>query len=474
MPKDESPDLTPAADAAEEEVIDLLEVVRPGRQPAQEPGADDADFTEDLENMLDSLSQAETETQSPMPDPTPVGYAVDHDESLDLPDMDDLDEILDSLGTDTREALEQASVKLDEPESAASADDLAGLDAVPAAPAAQEQAAPDPLDDAFLDSLLQDGEAAGPRVDESAPPADAGGSEDIVAAGVLPEDIDALLAAGEPPSPADAPEESAAPPPAAAAASGEDAEELLAEASAGAEPLAPPPVAAEEVASPSDEAAAAPGGDAPGDKPDAEAAPEDAAVSPLEEIDLVELDALLDDVLAGAPAPGPAPASVEQPAPAGSGAPLADLESAPNLVSEIASLRREVESLRDDLNESLSLARATPTGDETDDIKALLESQSAALAAHGARIEDLELTLAAKAGEGDGDSLQAHGDRISLLEGRIEALEDCSDRIQALEGRLGDLEEQFAAMQGGLDKLAAEAAARVIREELAALMAQEA
>ena len=90
---------TLAIDDADDEVIDLLEVVKPGRKVKQDADNDDRDFGADLDAMLDGLSEAGENSSSPhisdepapFPDPTPVDHKVDHNETLDLPGMDDLD-----------------------------------------------------------------------------------------------------------------------------------------------------------------------------------------------------------------------------------------------------------------------------------------------------------------------------------------------------------------------------------------------
>ena len=112
MPKDDiskprkAPAPTLAIDDADDEVIDLLEVVKPGRKVKQDADNDDRDFGADLDAMLDGLSEAGENSSSPhisdepapFPDPTPVDHKVDHNETLDLPGMDDLDGLLKSLG----------------------------------------------------------------------------------------------------------------------------------------------------------------------------------------------------------------------------------------------------------------------------------------------------------------------------------------------------------------------------------------
>lgn len=130
-------------DDADDEIIDLLEVVKPGKQTASD--AEDVDFSKDLESMLDSLSEAEKAKAASFPDPTPVDHAVDHNESLDMPGMDDLDELLQSLGADSPQ---KAGADADLP-----ADDEKDIPDLDAAPLAGKGKGADSDDDDF-DALL--------------------------------------------------------------------------------------------------------------------------------------------------------------------------------------------------------------------------------------------------------------------------------------------------------------------------------
>ncbi|MDR1945903.1 MAG: hypothetical protein LBQ51_01880 [Desulfovibrio sp.] len=137
MPKDSEQTLdfdTGDSGEADDDVVDLLEVVKPGRSLSSAE-QDDADFTDDLESMLDDLSRAENASGqtgvTKFPDPTPVNYHVDHNESLDLPDMDDLDNILQSLGADDRLAVRKKSRPAEDAQDLNPLPDLPDLDAVP-------------------------------------------------------------------------------------------------------------------------------------------------------------------------------------------------------------------------------------------------------------------------------------------------------------------------------------------------------
>lgn len=148
MAKDENAGVNTAPDidsigADDDEVIDLLEVVKPGKAVAKAPDGDE-DFSADLESMLDTLSKAEQEKAAEeaavpkFPDPTPVDHEVDHDESLELPGMDDFDDILNALGASAPESTDDGG------DEAAVLPDLPDLDAMPVVGAPLAKEAPEP------------------------------------------------------------------------------------------------------------------------------------------------------------------------------------------------------------------------------------------------------------------------------------------------------------------------------------------
>ena len=171
-----APDLAPVSVSdADDDVVDLLEVVKPGK-PLAKASAEDVDFSADLESMLDTLSAAEkahdeeaqTEASEAFPDPTPVDHIVDPDESLDMPDMDDLDAILDSLGASAPPPpdMELSDDVHDMDENSAMPD----LDALPAAAPATAKST-DAMDADYLDTLLEDTEPAPPAAKAKPAPA---------------------------------------------------------------------------------------------------------------------------------------------------------------------------------------------------------------------------------------------------------------------------------------------------------------
>ena len=85
----------------DDDIIDLLEVVKPGKAVVSDNSGSMDEFSADLDSMLENLEKkerAELEADQPFPDPTPVDHEVDHNETLDLPSMNDLDSLLESLG----------------------------------------------------------------------------------------------------------------------------------------------------------------------------------------------------------------------------------------------------------------------------------------------------------------------------------------------------------------------------------------
>ena len=159
-----------ASAEADDEVIDLLEVVKPGRS-MKKTSDEDEDFSADLESMLDTLSKAEQAKAAeeaggqPFPDPTPVDHEVDPDESLDMPSMDDLDDILHSLGAPATPSLADDADDDDFPDLPDLDAAMPDLDAVPVAKKAVAAVSPPSADDELLSGLGLDeiiGEAGAP------------------------------------------------------------------------------------------------------------------------------------------------------------------------------------------------------------------------------------------------------------------------------------------------------------------------
>ncbi|MCL1939430.1 MAG: hypothetical protein FWG04_02080 [Desulfovibrionaceae bacterium] len=399
---------------ADDEIVDLLEVVKPGKVVSKASDADE-DFSADLESMLDTLSKAEQakaaeENDQPFPDPTPVDHEVDPDESLDMPSMDDLDDILNALGAPTQPS---PSVENADAPDLPPADDMPDLDAVPVAKSSAVPVAP-PSEEDLLSELGLDDHFSTP-VPASAPlpettPVDLEG---------LPPDINAAdseVAVEEFPETEMPEEEDAFSLDTAVgdiASESLDMERML-EPSLPAEPESEEPAqtAAEDMPVITEEDVL----------PALVEASLDAPAGPrFDEVDLNELDALLDDMLASAPASGPAPAgasavaSENGPESQTGTPPETAAGSVPASGSELASLRMDMDALRRDLAALRPVDTPGPSALE-------------------AKIEDMELTL------------------------------------HNLDSRMASLEHRQGEMYANIEKLAAEAAAKIIREELAALL----
>ncbi|MDR2668994.1 MAG: hypothetical protein LBC14_03450, partial [Desulfovibrio sp.] len=603
---------------ADDDIIDLLEVVKPGR-PLSAAEQDDADFTDDLESMLDDLSREElSSAQSGVrkfPDPTPVDYRVDHNERLDIPDMDDLDNILQSLGADGRRAAHRESGAV-EPLPDIKEPPLSDLDAVPlagddedeaffqAAPAgggtededafplhvdtiaekADEEAieldmdglgellaaVPPPPPDGAAQGPAGEGKPVAPVADTASPPeptleavpaARAAAAEpppDLLRA-VEPEDTGPAAQQDSPPpaappktkapsgaAPGPAPAAPPVTPPAQAAATEppHDPPQVTGPEETAPAPHhdAPPPAAPE--APQATPAAPAPAAEAtaPGEALEAEEGesqlPPDVldalsdvypdyaddvvgaySTASLDDVDLVEMDALLDDMLSNAPAsgPGPAPGDVAprfaESSPSASlgesaasrtgesaggvpadangkagspqsslgsgqssdvfppgqkessraGSPAIGFEEAANLAA-IPGLIRELNALRGDLETLRGEAGSarTETGD-AERIGKRLDSFSAGLASQASRLEDLELAHMAGANKETAreQSAAAAASTLAALEeqaGRAEtALAALEEQARQAEAALAALREQTGRAEAGLASLEARA-----------------
>lgn len=377
-------------------------------------------------------------------------------------------------------------------------DDILDLTVV-AAPGAGAGASPKPAIgespdfgadlDALLDSLAPDGTVSAPS---RAPQYKAAAPGSPVAAPIedqtpvshkvdpnedmaLPEtsDIDSLLAELGADIPAEEPEPPAAAPPAARTpASRPDAtrpdaasaplpefDAILAQAQA-----AEAKKAAEEAAVPAGPSAAAPPAAQHGTAPQ-NAAPPAAPDSGAEEsLDLNELDALLDDILAAAPEVS-APARSAEKVPSA----FSEVEAAPEIIAVPDAALAPAEE-----PDAALAARILRLEEMAEALKA--REDDTALADRVQRLEQGIAALEAGAGnalsEADAESLVA-AKIAALLEPGSEAMEKITQAVLA---------ELFAPEGEGkasgtfrekLEKTAAAAAAKVIREEIAAMMREE-
>lgn len=538
MPKNEAAGIeeTPRLDAdadADDDVVDLLEVVKPGIFSAQ-GGA--------------------------FPDPTPVNHVVDPNESLDLPGMDDLDAFLSSLGAETGpDAPVSPEDKL--PDTGHGMEDL---DAVPALGAATSEK-PDRMDADYLDSLLAEAENQGSATPATTPaslpledldplydkmavspappqqgeekgaPLDYALTAALDAAVTAEEDfepdaqdvpfdavrdaaLDALLQAAQavaddqspPPDEADDEPFGAALDISLATAAGDIASESSGMGVFDTDAEEPPEenVARENMEG--EEREVPPGGlfpepvmeDAPLNKPappdgrqDSAATAQSASSSRFDEVDLDELDALLDNMLAAAPAPGRAlPTRPEEAAPELADAPpttdarpTADTDGmSKKLEAGLAYLRLDMEGLREGLaGLSTQMEQLAATGEAPSDPGIADRFQHME-----EKILALETRLEEAFGLGFADRLKSMEEQIRTLEARLDELaaRDEQALLGALDERLVKLEtgfetrletglegieQRFAEFASAIDKAAAKAAAKVIREEIAAMMEQD-
>jgi hypothetical protein len=487
MPADlpDIPDIY-AADADNDDVVDLLEIVKPGKITSSAVAAPkkEDDFSADLDALLGqqiadaekTLNAAAPSPPVPFPDPTPVDHTVDPDETLNMPSMDDLNNLLASLGADTASAPQPPASP---PRKTASFPDL---DALPLAAqqqspgagaqgvSARETAVNVPLDLDFDLPLPQSVQpvtppppADNPRdiADTPQPPGEAAPEILLQEPETPPATenaqvpdlpvLEALFAENIPTPPPDLPDmetlfsrqiPAASPPPrspagteappasqALPAAAREEPPDPLPE-SGDSSPEAPSPAAPfpEEVAAaltpPSPvlsvkvrkmtpEGAAAVPLAAIRKEPPAPVlaaetgetpAEDSAAASRYDEVDLNELDAILEDMLASAPPSGPPPAQESRDASAPPGGRFLPAAALPPLQEAVSRVDTGLADLRKVLLEK----------------DALLEKQQSRLAEQAALI--------------------------------------------------GELRASLASLHENMDKMAALSAAKVIREELASLL----
>ena len=318
MPKDqkrqtpEFPDIDGfAVDDDDDEIVDLLEVVKPGKGTETKGSGSDIDFSADLDAMLAKLEDAEKALDAvaaPFPDPTPVDHLVDPDETLDMPSMDDLNNLLETLGAavntpeksaagekpsltadlDAAPIMEQLTPAPSTAAGLADPDDLFAQ-AQAAAVAAPKKSAPAELD---FDGILAQAQAA-----PKAAPAASGGQPDL-------DDLFAQAqAADAAPAAAPTPERQKPLAPAAPVASGgqPNLDALLAEVDAADMTAPAPKKPAPPVADPDDLFAQA--------QAAAAAAPQAAPPAPAKSGGQPDLDDLFAQAAAADPAPKAAPAA---------------------------------------------------------------------------------------------------------------------------------------------------------------------
>lgn len=473
MPKD-APDATP--DLADDDIVDLLEVVKPGKPQSAmaEARSDDVDFSKDLDAMLNELSKAAEEKEAEEEQEPEEEQLLAPGESLDVDDAvklttsnADVDDLLSSLE-----------------------DDLAKVDGAkdeePSSPPAKEEAPEDkagaaeiPVDIEDLPPGVQDGLKT-PVEDKKPekPVAENADADDAFFAALeatadkelddiaVPEPVadDDPFAAALKAAEAKAPE--VAPETAPETASEETADKP------SVEPAKDPvekPAAEAEIAAGSDEAKAEES--KPAEAVADDAVPSDAVLDEAEaqpvdgdDLDLNRLDALLDDVLAGAPPSGKAK---ESEAPVGEAsapeAPPADDFAAAKAVADgagsasAAPIDAPVDALPTSLPAEEDVAAAPSVADEADLLSVAMGSGDEAAGADAPPVEasetvekEIEKVSPATGGSVDFSPLLA---RLDSLDG---VLGDMGTKITSMEAALGSfelVEQEFHTVHGNITAL---------------------
>ncbi len=591
----------PTLDVAfEEDILELTDIV--SATPKKK-----TDFDDELESLLNDIGvdpDAVKQKFGPAEAPGASKNAdaqrpVDPDEELELPELSDLDSLLEQLGagpiknsSDTPEA--KNSMLADDFDAHPSRETAPASSSRPentekTSPEEARQDVYDPdalagegLDD-LLASLLQDGDtaksenknpaqdlmadlglAAEPAGQDAPPPspeddllAELGIAAKPTVAGPAGQDApppspeDDLLAelgiAAKPPvaepagqdAPAPSPEDDllaelgfAAKPPVAEPA-GQDApppspeDDLLAELGIAAKPQGtpPPPLVRKPEESSVLDALENPAFERMEERaeevkalgmPEADGRNAKESLSPEEDIDdggidLNELDSLLDNVLAGAPAPGPLPGealSLESSVTALAGASgLAEMDARISAISErldgmapvgeVFALKRDLEDLKAGaanatgtdagaLNQQAEMLEKLETAseaqaldlfelkrqmaelaDEKDGLKAELQASRAENAALAEELAALKIQAAEKVAV---ESLAAPPEQTGEVEALRERCTDLEARLDLQYGNIEALKLDLADLNANMEKHAAAAAAKVLREEIAALM----
>lgn len=509
----------------DDDILDLTEIVDSGNAnpaPASSaantvddlPGLDDdsigADFGADLDALLDSLTADAAAGSAPAPkaqppapspaapiaapieNPTPVEHTVDPDETLPGAETSDIDSLLAELGVTDSVSVNAAPKAAPEPAPAPAPeqpaadvggnilddlpDDLmAMIGEIPQTQAAPAQAVAEEIPavsfEEPVDVLPAEAPAAMP-VEAPVAAMDEPLDTAVAEAPAAPSISIASAPAQQIPTPEPAPV--AAPAPAPQPAMGEPLTEIATAAAPEVESVAP---------------AEAP---APATAPAAAADPMDSAgeedLSGHDTIDLNELDALLDDMLATAPASRPvdppvpaappaAPQAVAEPAaPAPVAAPPAEQPQAAQNISiepRLSALEAAFAIMRAETGQSApETDEADATGERLDTLDARLSALEAAFAAMRAKEEAKEAEAAeAMPEEEPAPDIAATVDDLflpgsPLMERVVGAV--CA----ALTGTGADasgMENPGALFRADLEKMTAAAAARVIREEIGAL-----
>ena len=458
-------------DFDDDDIVDLLEVVSPGKK-AGSASNQDADINAEIDGLLDAMPQEES-ASIPFPDPTPVDHLVDPDEELEMPSMDDLDDILHSLGASP------APKTSAEPSAVLRSQNSPDLDSIPFSTAMNSAA-----DSGALDELIANSDKAAKkfREREEKGAGDSGASEMTAPAS---DDLATITAANS--------TQKASVPP-----MDDDFEAMIAAATktvAAKQSLLEPTTPSQESTVPIDDDLAAMIAAAPKAAPVEAVEPAPAVEEPLDvtspavSLDAAALDASLDETLTatlaaecvdGAFATSTSPETVTD-------EPVVEAEY---IEADDSGVDLEkLDALLDDMLATAPAAGASISGGQN---TAPVAEGGAfpALAKAGIRMDEIEQSVKALAVSVKDDISVLQSTVASLGQAVIEATEaaytagqpqapavDYAEQLQQQQAlieqqqeTIANLQEQITAMQVNMEKNAAEAAARVIREELAVLL----
>ena len=360
----------------DDDVIDLLDVVAPGKGEAQlQANAQGSEF-------------------APFPDPTPEDHVVDPHEELQMPDMDDLESLLKSLGAEKTAPPKAPEGGKAQAAQVAEADEDADMFGASLGDDPEELAAPassDALDaDSLLNELLGGGPAAAP---EGAP------------------------AKG-------APVESAAP----AVPLDDEFESMLGDMAASASLVPSPEAEAHHKPAIPEESA------------------QDFAADVMDDDHMRKLDAMLDTMLADAPPTPPAAAPV---APAKNAAVAEPVKKAPAATPVAGPEAAALAQLQE---------QCAAQAERIADLEKTVAEASAgqeALATQAERIADLEKAVAeATAGQ---EALATQAERIADLEKAVAEATAGQEALATQAERIADLEKAVAEATAGQETLATQA-----------------
>ncbi|MCH5276852.1 MAG: hypothetical protein J1E80_03340 [Desulfovibrionaceae bacterium] len=478
------PSRTSPSSEVEDDIIELTDIVEKGSIPSAPGGSGDEDTG--LESLMaDLLAES---------DDAPAREEEDFD----------LDALLKASGLDDDGSLNETGAAAPAAPSSAGAPGAAALDSAdmsdmdallrdlvapeqPNSPAAKAESAPDADFGALLQASVEHGDKSQQAPAGAGSEVDADDLDSLLTSIMEPESADTPAQSSAAPAsrqraavarPADTPAQSSAAPAVDAAADLGDLDDLLGDPQPDApRPAAPPAAPAPEI--PKQNSARAAAAKQPTPPPAVEAPAVKPAAGSTDELDL---DALLGE----APVKTPASASVPE---------TPSMEEDDDPLSGLDELLASADDggpggpAEEDLGDPLLVGKAEAAVPAQDGMAGRARTVSAHIAATQKNMAD----LAAGNGGADTASLSDLRDRVDELAAELRELAEsyasglaaAEARISALEaelasggapaamsGDMAQLEQRLKAVETAGEKVAAEAAARVIREEIAALLTE--